>query len=326
MKSVHPDIILDFGDSMGDILERLTKLEADVAPIKAENKELRRRNEYLEVQHRQDVAIIRKQEAEISTLQSRLDKLEKPKKDSHNSSVPPSKEDIASSEKRKRTQSLCEPSGRKPGGQPGHGGSTLHREESVDSFVDIPFNKCSDCGEDLSGIPGSDKATRQMIDICFPAPVVTQHSIIEKVCPSCGHTVSSKFPEGVILSQRAALVVYLSEEHAVSYQRIKRLLNDMLLIYISEGEINIIVQRMIKRARSLYERVKAKIEKSHVAGADETGIDIAGILYWLWVWQAETASYFKPQAKRGYKATEETFDEGLPDTVLVTDRYGSISA
>ena len=69
MKSVHPDIILDFGDSMGDILERLTKLEADVAPIKAENKELRRRNEYLEVQHRQDVAIIRKQEAEISTLQ-----------------------------------------------------------------------------------------------------------------------------------------------------------------------------------------------------------------------------------------------------------------
>lgn len=167
-----------------------------------------------------------------------------------------------------------------------------------------------------------------MIDICFPGPVVTQHSIIEKVCRGCGHTVSSKFQEGVNEDvfygpNVQALVVYLSEEHAVSYQRIKRLLNDMLLIYMSEGTINIIVQRMTKRARSLYERVKAKIEKYHVAGADETGIDIAGILHWLWVWQTETVSYFKPQAKRGYKATEETFDEGLPDTVLVIDRHGA---
>ena len=58
---------------------------------------------------------IKKQNTEICTLKARLDKLEKPKKDSHNSNTPPSKEDIAASEERKRTKSLREPSGKKSG-------------------------------------------------------------------------------------------------------------------------------------------------------------------------------------------------------------------
>ena len=149
-----------------------------------------------------------------------------------------------------------------------------------------------------------------------------------RVCPNCGHTVCSEFPEGVngdvfYGPNVQALVVYLCEEHAVSYQRIKRLMNDMFHIDMSEGTINNIVQRMTKRARALYERIKSKIGKSPVAGADETGIDIAGVLHWLWVWQTETASFFKAHAKRGHKAIEDTFDKGLPDTVLVTDRHGA---
>ena len=182
------------------------------------------------------------------------------------------------------------------------------------------MDNCPDCGEDLSNVSGIQKMTRQMIDINFPAPVITQYSILEKVCPNCGHTVCSEFPEGVngdvfYGPNVQALVVYLCEEHAVSYQRIKRLMNDMFHIDMSEGTINNIVQRMTKRARALYERIKSKIGKSPVAGADETGIDIAGVLHWLWVWQTETASFFKAHAKRGHKAIEDTFDKGLPDTV-----------
>lgn len=100
-------------------------------------------------------------------------------------------------------------------------------------------------------------------------------------------------------------------------------MHDMFCIDMSEGTVDNIVKRMTKCAKALYEKIKAKISKSPVAGADETGIDIAGILHWLWVWQTKTASYFKPHKKRGCKAIEETFDEGLPDTVLVTDRHGA---
>ena len=327
--SVHPDVILDAGDALRSILGRLTKLEAEVTPIKKENKELRRRNQYLEVQHLKDIATIRKQNAEIKTLKTRLDKLEKPKKDSHNSSIPPSKEDIASAEDRKlRTKSLRKPSGKKSGGQPGHEGHTLHRTDAVDEFEEIPLDKCPECGEDLSDVPGMEKMSRQVVDISFSIPIVTQFSIMEKVCPNCGRTVCSEFPEGVngevsYGPNVQALVVYLCEEHAVSYQRIKRLLKDLFNISMSEGTIDNIVKRMTKRARKLYERIREKIGHAPVVGADETGIDIAGILHWLWVWQTETASFFKPHAKRGHKAIEETFDEGLPDTILVTDRHGA---
>jgi len=88
--SVHPDVILDADEALRNILGRLTKLEDEVAPIKTENKELKKRNGYLESQHRQDLAKIKKQNAENCTLKARLDKLEKPKKDSHNSNTPPS--------------------------------------------------------------------------------------------------------------------------------------------------------------------------------------------------------------------------------------------
>ncbi len=33
--------------------------------------------------------------------------------------------------------------------------------------------------------------------------------------------------------------------------------------------------------------------------------------------------FFKAHAKRGHKAIDDTFDKGLPDTVLVTDRHGA---
>jgi cell division protein FtsB len=104
----------------------LLSLKREIEPLKAENKDLKRRNEYLEAQHRRDLNTIGKLKIEIKSLKTRLDKFEKPKKDSHNSSVPPSKEDISSSEERRqRTKSLRKPSDKKSGGQPGHKGITL---------------------------------------------------------------------------------------------------------------------------------------------------------------------------------------------------------
>ena len=50
--NVHPDVILYADEALRNILGRLTKLEDEVAPIKTEHKELKKRNGYLESQHR----------------------------------------------------------------------------------------------------------------------------------------------------------------------------------------------------------------------------------------------------------------------------------
>ncbi|MDO4320633.1 MAG: DUF6444 domain-containing protein, partial [Bacteroidales bacterium] len=68
--------------------------------------------------------MLKKKDKEIEELYKRLSKYEEPPKNSGNSSTPPSKEPMKD-EIVRRTKSLREPSEKKPGGQPGHDGSTL---------------------------------------------------------------------------------------------------------------------------------------------------------------------------------------------------------
>jgi hypothetical protein len=54
------------------------------------------------------------------------------RKDSHNSSIPPSKDE----NRPNRTNSLREKSGKKVGGQPGHEGKTLQMTANPDEIID----------------------------------------------------------------------------------------------------------------------------------------------------------------------------------------------
>ena len=65
-------------------------------------------------------------------------------KDSQNSSMPPSQD------RRKRTRSLRERSGRKPGGQVGHPGTTLRFARQPDRLIVHAPADCYLCGSSLT--------------------------------------------------------------------------------------------------------------------------------------------------------------------------------
>ena len=71
--------------------------------------------------------------ATIGKLMEEIRLLKGPKKNSHNSSIPTSKDE---NRPLKKTNSLRKPSGKKPGGQEGHDGSTLLMSSSVDIIED----------------------------------------------------------------------------------------------------------------------------------------------------------------------------------------------
>ena len=107
--------------------------------------EIAKLNRNIEALNRQ----IRKKDEENARLKERLSKYEKPKKNSGNSSTPPSKESIKD-EIVRRTKTLRKPSGKKPGGQEGHDGHKLSRSSAPDEIVDDAPNYCTNCGESLA--------------------------------------------------------------------------------------------------------------------------------------------------------------------------------
>ncbi|MFN8747251.1 MAG: DUF6444 domain-containing protein, partial [Pseudanabaena sp.] len=83
----------------------------------------------------------------IEQLEVRLEVLEnQAKKDSRNSSKPPSSDGFG-----KRTKSLREKSERQSGGQIGHEGNTLEWREEIDETIVHRVDQCESCGASLVG-------------------------------------------------------------------------------------------------------------------------------------------------------------------------------
>jgi len=143
--------------------------------------------------------LIMMQAQEIKLLKARIAELERiveqynrPRKDSNNSSVPPSKDE----NRPPRTSSLREKSDRKVGGQPGHEGKTLEMTETPDEIIEHRACFCPECGNNLTGQPFELFGKRQVIDIPMIKQIVTEHHVYRCTC-TCGKLVESDFPVGV---------------------------------------------------------------------------------------------------------------------------------
>jgi Transposase and inactivated derivatives len=287
-----------------ELSNRISSLEAEKASLEVEKASL---------------------ETENKALRLRLSGLESPEKDSHNSSIPPSKENLKAQAIR-RTRSLRQSTGRLSGGQKGHAGSTLLMKETPDTTSMHVPEYCTRCGESLSKLEGKEVETRQSIDLPLPiCPIVTNHVSMEKKC-SCGHCNRGSFPAhvkpgvsyGVNLH---AVVAYLSTVQHIPFKRLVGTLKDLYGIEISQGSVSNILNRMRKQSDSGYEAIKQVIEHSSVVGADETGAHVDGQLHWMWVFQNLLVTYIFHHSSRGKTAIDSQFPNGLPQSLLVTDRH-----
>ncbi|MDO9154851.1 MAG: IS66 family transposase [Paludibacter sp.] len=268
---------------------------------------------------------------EIVVLKSRISVYQTPK-DSHNSSIPQSKDTIAAQAKRAKqllkTQSLRIKSGKSSGGQVGHKGHTLEMVSEPDLIKEHKPSFCTRCGNDLSLIQGSVVEVRQVFDVPMPIlPIVTEHRLIGKQC-SCGHCSQTDFPKEVRsrVSYGAnvrALVAYLSCIQCIPYKRLTEVLRDCFGITLSQGTIDNILKDVSDKSLVAYNEIRNRIEKSTVVGADETGQNINGKLNWAWVWQTPNLTYIHSDKSRGKLAIDKQFVNGLPNSILVTDRHRS---
>ena len=110
----------------------------------------------------------------VLSLAARLDELERRLGlNSTNSGKPPSSDGLskppAGKQKRRRTGSLREKSGRKPGGQKGHEGETLRQVAEPDAITDHYPETCPNCGSGLTPEMSTGHGAAARFSIC-PSP------------------------------------------------------------------------------------------------------------------------------------------------------------
>jgi transposase len=169
--------------------------------------------------------------------------------------------------------------------------------------------------------------SRQVIDIPIPAPICTEHQIFAKTC-TCGHINKGEFPVNVNAkvqygSHIEALTAYLNVRQYMPYNRIQEFYSQLMGLNISQGGIGCLLQRFTGKALPVYQEIKEQVEKAVCLGTDETGAKVNGKKHWFWTWQNEGLTFIVQSQSRGYKTIAETFPNGLPNAVLVHDRWAA---
>ena len=253
----------------------------------------------------------------VSDLENKLFK-----KNSKNSSIPPSKDE----NRVKPNQSLRKKSGKKSGGQKGHKGDTLKMLDTADQIVDHKYKYCINCQEALV-TEQEQIGKRQVVDIPPIKPMVTEHRIYKCLC-KCGHVNQSSYPKEASSpisygNNVVSSIGYLSVGQYMSMGRIVELFDQMYNIKLSQGTICNLLEKLTTKCMPIYDQIKKRILSSRVVGSDETGCVVNGKKWWMWTWQNELLTYIAASESRGYKAITDNFKDGLPNAVLVSDSWAS---
>jgi len=195
--------------------------------------------------------------------------------------------------------------GKKPGGQKGHVGTTLKKVDDPDKVELIKV--------DRSKLPPGryrevDFESRQVFDIDI-SRVVTEYraQILED---DKGNRFIAPFPEGVTKAVQygrglKAHSVYMSQFQLVPYNRIQDYFADQLHIPLSEGSIFNFNKEAFGFLADFENRVKNELAASDLAHADETGINIGGKRHWLHCVSNDCWTLYHPHEKRGTDAMND---------------------
>jgi transposase len=243
-------------------------------------------------------ALVAQQGAYIRELEGRL------AKDSHNSSRPPSSDGL-----RRKTKSLRQKSGRKPGGQLGHRGETLHLAAEPDEILEHRPVVCTACQTPLAEAPVVGRERRQVHELPPVRLWVTEHQAVHVRCPRCQQVSRGAFPaEAPSRAQYGphvrALAVYLVEEQLVPLGRVQALLSDLFAVEVGRGTLVGWVQQAAQVLAPVEEAIKAALRQAPVLHLDETGVRQSGRLAWAHVASTSRLTHFAIHPKRGREATD----------------------
>lgn len=253
------------------------------------------------------VDIILALQEQVARLEARVKELEAQlARNSSNSGQPPSSDGLS----KPSPKSLRAPSGRKPGGQPGHPGQTLQRVKTPDHIEVHRLEACPHCdGREVGREPALDYESRQVFDLPPRSLEVTEHRAEIKGCPQCGEQARAEFPAGVGAPVQygprfESLLVYLNQQQLLPYDRLAQLCADLFGQPVSAGTLVAANERAFARLEPFAQALAEQIPQAPVVHLDESGLRVAGKLHWLHVAATAQLTCYGAHPKRGAEAMD----------------------
>jgi transposase len=273
------------------LLSRLSALEAEVALLRAENAELRTENARLR------------------------EKLELPPKTPDNSSTPPAKGQKSDGENTRQPKRKA------------HAGAHRPLHPNPTRKRDVLAEHCPHCQADVSGVAQQPVHSYDRIEIPEIKPDVTQVRLHGGVCPCCTKRFTAEPPPDLepgspFGANLRAFAIYLRFAHAISLERLSRLMSDLLGLKISEGAlVNILDDSRPAFARQM-SLIRARLLGSSILQSDETSVRVGKRTWWTWVFHHGDDCCFVIRPSRGKNVVEEFLGDVRPD-YWVSDRLAA---
>ena len=288
------------------------QLQRDNEKLRRENEELRRKV----VQREQEIAERKQQIAEreqqIADAEEQIADLERQlalrKRNSTNSSKPPSSDGLAG-EQRPRGRKSTSKSKRKPGGQPGHAGH--HRglipTAQVSAIEVLLPKQCRHCSANLPQKLGKlatqgELRRHQVTEVPPVKAHITEYQFPNVVCGDCGKATRAPLPEeiaGRFGPQLTALIAYWTVVCRLPRRLVEAMLADVLGIEISLGSTQKAWEEVSQAVAQPVQKLQDQLPREAVLNVDETGWRTNGDKRWLWVLVAPQFVFYVVACTRG---------------------------
>lgn len=248
---------------------------------------------------------IRQLRADNQKLQDQIARL---KRNSSNSSKPPSSDIVKPQKKGTRGGRRR----RKIGGQKGH-----PRHERIPFAPDdigpsIPYELSPQQAQGL--IPLEEWFVLQQVDLLEKPYVVTEHRARKYLDPRAGRIVIAPLPVAVkaaslVGPKLSALAAYQKGDCHMSYTTIQRFWNDVLGIPISRAQLVNVIQKASAAFAEPYTQLREALVQEPYVGADESGHNDWGDRLWTWCFRAARFTVFHIAPSRGSEVLKAILTE-----------------
>jgi transposase len=257
--------------------------------------------------------------ARVTTLEAENAKLHEqlklPPKTPHNSSKPPSQGHKPNGDGQAKPKSKVHAGAHRP----------LHPDPT--RRRDLLAGRCGHCQADVSGVSQEAVHAYDRIEIPEIVPDVTRVTLYGGVCPCCARRFKAEAPTGLepgspFGPNLRAFVLYLRFAQAIPFERLARLMSDLLGLEISEGALANMLRASGDAFACQTRLIRERLLVGTILQSDETSARVGKKKWWTWVFHNGDSACFRIRPSRGKIVVEEFLGDVRPD-FWVSDRFGS---